>query len=330
MATGVKRDILRSVIVLSAITLVAGILLSVVFQVTRITPEEERQRVFKKLNAIYLAPNGYVEVEVESRPGESVEALYKADGEDYYIVISNGAGYKGPIQLYVSFEGTKLVMISLGSNSDTPGIKEDVCKESSLAQFDGDINEKDYSQAQFDAVAGATYTSGGVIAAVRNAVTFYKNYLEGKTPEQLLLEKLNAMHEARNGWVKIETDAQFVNGMYRALGEDYYIVRSTGNGYRSEKRGGARLEVYVLFSGRQILDVKMGEHEESENRTGVAKVLGDEYLAQYKVNIDNVVFKFKDEGSFDFDATAEATFTQNGILEAVTTAVNAYKAYLGG
>jgi hypothetical protein len=138
------------------------------------------------------------------------------------------------------------------------------------------------------------------------------------------------MHEARNGWVKIETDAQYVNGMYRAVGEDYYIVRSTGNGYRSEKRGGARIELYVLFSGRQILGVEMGEHEESQGRSGVARVLSDEYLAQFKVNIDNVVFKYKDEGSFDFDTTAEATYTQNGILEAVTIAVNAYKAYLGG
>jgi len=252
MATGVKRDILRTVIVLSVITLVAGILLSVVFQITRITPEEERQRVYKKLNAIYLAPNGYVEV--ESRPGESVEAFYKADGEDYYIVISNGAGYKGFIQLFVSFEGTELVRITVGNNSDTPGIKEDVFKESYLSQFHGDIYEKDYSQANFDAVAGATYTSGGVIAAARNAVTFYKNYLESKTPEQMLLEKLNGMHEARNGWVKIETDAQYVNGMYRAVGEDYYIVRSTGNGYRSEKREVLALScMYCFQAGRYLV-----------------------------------------------------------------------------
>ena len=59
----------------------------------------------------------------------------------------------------------------------------------------------------------------------------------------------------------------------------------------------------------------MGEHEESQGRSGVARVLSDEYLAQFKVNIDNVVFKYKDEGSFDFDTTAEATYTQNSILK---------------
>lgn len=264
MATGVKRDILKSVIVLSAITLIAGLLLGIVSQFTQITEQEQRERVFRKLNAIYLATNGYTSVEHDQN--DNIDGLYRAKDEDYYIVVSRGSGYKGPIQLFVSFRGNELVKITVGSNSDSPGIKDNVFKESYLQQYYGDIYEKvyEFSKEGIDSVSGATYTSNGVMNAVRNAVNFYKQYIEGKTAEDILFAKLNSIYDAENGWTDLKVTSDFIRGMYKAKGEDYYIVRSLGRGYNYQERDAKiPIELYILISPDRKIEGVVLENSKS-------------------------------------------------------------------
>lgn len=173
-----RKEMTKSIVVLSIIALISGILLSVVSQLTALTEEEINRKIFATLNQIYNAENGW---EIQEFSGESnVTGIYKAKGEEYYIVLATGRGKAGEVEMFVSFVHRQITNARPGRVPDDPGYKERIYEESFLNQFKLSIdNEMFNSEAggTFDNAAGATLTSRGAITAVRNAVNAYKQFI---------------------------------------------------------------------------------------------------------------------------------------------------------
>lgn len=328
-----KKEMLISVMVLSVIAVISGILLALVFQFTKITQEELNRRISAKLNTIYLAQNGYEQIEVEQN--SNITGFYKAVGEDYSIIIAKGQGYNGSLEMYVSFIGQNIVKLTPGRNSDTPGMKEKALTEEYLSQYYVDIynNVFEFSSEGFDVASGATYTSNGVLGAVNNAVTLYKMDLENKTAEDLLQENLNSIHHSENGYDKLIFSNDNITGFYKAKDEDYYIVSAKGQGYNEN----IKIEVFVSFVANDIVNLKIGDNGETGTRSGVQEVFSEEYLGQYYISINNIIFsvtKKDNDGNIveqgNIDAVTKATKSADGVAEAVNNGVTLYKSYLGG
>lgn len=76
---------------------------------------------------------------------------------------ATGAGLNGPIEVTVTFDEEKIVGIAIGAHSETPGISDPAFNTIPAA-----IVEK--QSLAIDVVAGATYTSKGILEAVEAAV----------------------------------------------------------------------------------------------------------------------------------------------------------------
>ncbi|MGN0776962.1 MAG: FAD-dependent oxidoreductase [Candidatus Ventricola sp.] len=74
-----------------------------------------------------------------------------------------GAGFAGELKVAVTVEGGRIAQVEVLSHSDTAG----VC-DPALAQIPAAIVEK--QSADVDAASGATFTSNGIMAAVKNAL----------------------------------------------------------------------------------------------------------------------------------------------------------------
>lgn len=175
-----ERQMAKSIIVLSAISLIAGLLLAVVYQLTRVDGEKELQRLFEKLSSIHAAEYQ----EVNAQLNENVSGFYKAKDEDYYIIIAKGKGYGGDIELFISFSGTEIVQITAGAHSETPGISAKALNSDYYSQYYTDITDKPFVMGEdVDAAAGATNSSKGILAAVKNAVIQYRAYREAENEQ---------------------------------------------------------------------------------------------------------------------------------------------------
>ena len=76
---------------------------------------------------------------------------------------ATGAGLNGPIEVTVTFDEEKIVGITIGAHSETPGISDPAFNTIPAA-----IIEK--QSLAIDVVAGATFTSNGILEAVEAAV----------------------------------------------------------------------------------------------------------------------------------------------------------------
>ena len=76
---------------------------------------------------------------------------------------ATGAGLNGPIEVTVTFDADKIVDIKIGAHSETPGISDPAFAKVPAAIIAGQT-------LAVDVVAGATFTSNGILEAVEAAV----------------------------------------------------------------------------------------------------------------------------------------------------------------
>lgn len=76
----------------------------------------------------------------------------------------SGEGYNGDILVEVTREGDKITAVEVVDHSDTPGIAK-----RAISRVTGAIIEA--QSTEVDTVAGATYTSEGIIQAVEDALS---------------------------------------------------------------------------------------------------------------------------------------------------------------
>ncbi|GLI54989.1 hypothetical protein PM10SUCC1_05040 [Propionigenium maris DSM 9537] len=76
----------------------------------------------------------------------------------------SGEGYNGDILVEVTRDGDKITAVEVVDHSDTPGIAK-----RAISRVTGAIIEA--QSTEVDTVAGATYTSEGIIQAVEDALS---------------------------------------------------------------------------------------------------------------------------------------------------------------
>ena len=196
------KEMIKNTAILLVITVVAGLVLGLVYQVTKnpIAVQEARkkqeacQEVFqdaasfdtlevKAVNASEWADEGYMQESID----EVMSALDSSGNLlGYVITVTTKEGYGGDIQftLGIRMDGTVNGM-SILSISETAGLgmrADEVLKP----QFDGKQVEKfEYtksgavSENQIDAISGATITTNAVTNGVNAGLYYFRTELGG-------------------------------------------------------------------------------------------------------------------------------------------------------
>ena len=201
------KNIIKNTLILTAITLVAGVLLGLVYEITKepialakeAAKKEAYQQVMSDADAfegLELIEEAIKEVEdtVESSGctiNEVVEA--KANGETvgFVVTTTTSEGYGGEIQISVGIltDGTVngVAILSIG---ETAGLGMKATEEEFYGQYAGkkveffSVTKTGISaDNEIDALSGATITSNAMTKAVNSAVVYYKHALGGSANE---------------------------------------------------------------------------------------------------------------------------------------------------
>ncbi len=178
-----NSDVFRPVAVLTAICLVVAILLSVTNLITKDKIAAMDIETSNAAMAELISAEKYDKAEVQ---GE----LYLAkNGEEIkgYIVKTQSRGYGGDIVVMTAISTDKKILgvKILAAADETPGLGQNVTKESFYSQYVGktekisvEKNGANSDKNEIDAVTGATISSRAVTAAVNEAFTCLNEYLK--------------------------------------------------------------------------------------------------------------------------------------------------------
>ncbi len=194
------KTMLKEAAILFGITLMAGLLLGFVYELTKepIRIQKEKaiavacQKVFAEANEFEAAeylPSAKLEAQL-SNNGVEIGTVFKASNNGtllgYVVETTSKEGYGGDIVLYVgvTLEG-KLNDISILTISETPGLG--MLAEKVLApQFhDKAVEQFTYtktgstSDSEIDAISGATVTTKAVTYAVNGALKVVQELVQG-------------------------------------------------------------------------------------------------------------------------------------------------------
>ncbi len=171
-----KKDSLKSVIVITVICLVIAALMAVVNGVTAPMIDEANAKAEKE--ALFLVIDGaedFERLEAKTNMPESVTAVYSEVSGKGYAVMLRAKGYdsSNPMVIAVGIDNdgklTKCHVVSC--NGETSGIGSKVSGEGFLSQFVG----ADSELAGVDAISGATISSSAFIEAVGDALRAYES-----------------------------------------------------------------------------------------------------------------------------------------------------------
>ena len=197
------KGMLKDASVLLAITVIAGLVLGVVYQVTKDPIAQQKlkqkqeacQEVFQSAASFedvadFNAEAAYQVISAEYPSQDIDEVVVAKDGAGndlgYVITVTTHEGYGGDIQFStgITKEG-QLNGISILSISETAGLgmrAEEVLKP----QFSGKTAEKfEYTKTgavadnQIDAISGATITTNAVTNGVNAGLYYFQNALGG-------------------------------------------------------------------------------------------------------------------------------------------------------
>lgn len=196
-----KKSMIKDALILFAITLVAGLLLGCVYNVTKEPIAQQKAKakaeacknVFPEADSFetVLGEGGSYYLE-EKKVYVSIDEVMQALDSSrqlmgYVITVTDSEGYGGDIQfsMGITLDGT-LNGISLLSISETAGLgmkAGDVL----VPQFKGKQVEKftytksgSANDSEIDAISGATITTNAVVNGVNGGLSYFYNNLEAK------------------------------------------------------------------------------------------------------------------------------------------------------
>lgn len=213
------------------------------------------------------------ETEDEKNENEKEDAV-KGDFEDG-VYKGIGTGYGGTITVEVIVKDKSIVSIEILS---APGETASFLKRAEAV-----INSVIASQSwEVDVVSGATYSSKGILAAVKNALTGEKTEEEtAPVQETKPLEKTD-----------FEETQGYVDGTYYGLAAGF----------------GGTIQVKVVISGGKIADIAVvSAAGETPSYLSSAKAVISRILSAQSPNVDTV---------------SGATWSSNGIINAVKNALS--------
>lgn len=191
------NKIIKNTAILTVITLVSGLLLGLVYEVTK-DPIAASQEAAKKEAWQTVFPDADLDafeaVEVDAQIADqvisdlgikgSIDEVCTVDGGDsgYVITVTDGEGYGGDMQITVgiSADGT-VTGISFLSIGETAGLGMKATEPSFYEQYAGVQTDrfavaKDGGEGEpIDAISGATITTRAVTGAVNAALGYFQN-----------------------------------------------------------------------------------------------------------------------------------------------------------
>ena len=198
------NKIVKNTLILTAITVVAGLLLGVVYGVTKDpiakAQEEAKQEAFRSVlsdaetfesdtefdadaASALLKENGYTSDDI-SEVAEGKDASGETVG--YVVNVTSHEGYGGDIDISVGIrEDGTVTGIEMLSISETAGLGMKAKEADFKDQFKDKNVEKtgESGDDMIDAISGATITTNAVTNAVDSALVYFQNELGGGSNE---------------------------------------------------------------------------------------------------------------------------------------------------
>lgn len=221
-----------------------------------------------------------------SENAPAVEAIAEPTAYRDGVYTGTGTGFGGQTTVQVTVSGGKITDIQVLSSKDDSPYLQNAC---ALLQ-----NIIASQSTNVDAVSGATYSSAGLIEAVRNALA---NAATGEVPTET----------APVPTAKTEPPATTVPAVPQETGKFPYpdgVYTGSGEGYG----GTTKIELTLKNGTIQKIHVVSNEDDES-------------FFKRAETLISLVIQR----QSTDVDAVSGATFSSEGILEAIQEALEAAK-----
>ena len=188
------NKILKNTLIMTAITLVAGLGLGLVYEITK-APIAQAQETAKKKAWQEGVPeadiNDFAQVEVDEAAADQALADMGVNGTvdeactvgdmGYVVTAADKDGFGGSIQVTVGITSDGTVNgVSILSINETAGLGMKAAESSFYGQYEGKQTEKfvvskDGGDGEpIDALSGATITSRSVTGAVNAALGYYQ------------------------------------------------------------------------------------------------------------------------------------------------------------
>ncbi len=194
-----KNTMIKNAVILTAITLVAGVCLGFVYEITKapiaVAKEDAKQNAYREVfvsASEFTSVEGFVEEQMTS--GIVNEVVVASDGTTdlgYVITVTNPEGYGGDITLTMGVTNEGVVNgISFLTLAETPGLG----MNANTDEFKNQYAEKQVdafevtktgatSDNQIDVISGATITTDAITQGVNAGLEYFNNHLGGGLDE---------------------------------------------------------------------------------------------------------------------------------------------------
>ena len=225
-----------------------------------------------------------VKTSTEDAEDETAEDEEQAKGSfdlEDGVYQGSGTGYRGDITVAVKIKDKQIASIEILSASDdelffgrAKGLIDQIIKKQST---------------KVDTVSGATYSSKGIISAVKNALTGEKDSGTTGSSQEGTSGNQNTTPEAVGS---VQEPSSYKDGTYYG----------TGSGFAGN------LKVEVVISGGKISSIQIVETND-----------GSEYIQKASGVISQIL---NAQSTNNIDTVSGATFSSNGIIKAVRNALS--------
>lgn len=202
------NKIIKNTLILTAITLAAGCMLGLVYEITKApiaqAQEASKQEAYRQVlpEAESFQAHGAFDAEkaasLVSNAGYYADITEAVEGTDasgtvigYVISVTSHEGYAGDISLSVGIAADGTVKgVEMLSISETAGLGMKADESSFKDQFkDKKVEKFSYTKSgekgedKIDAISGATITTNAVTNAVDSALVYFQNMIGGSADE---------------------------------------------------------------------------------------------------------------------------------------------------
>ncbi|WP_122642877.1 RnfABCDGE type electron transport complex subunit G [Luxibacter massiliensis] len=203
------NKIAKNTFILTAITLIAGVLLGLVYEVTKnpiaVAKENTKQEAYRTVLPDAASFESYTDFDGSKASevlqgagytGEDITEVAQAEDKNgeligYVITATSHEGYAGDIQISVGIlndgtvKGIDMLSINetagLGMKADEPEFKNQF-KDKQVEKFSYTKSGEE-GDDKIDALSGATITTSAVTNAVDSALVYFQNVLGGSVDE---------------------------------------------------------------------------------------------------------------------------------------------------
>lgn len=204
--------------------------------------------------------------------------------------VGTGTGFGGAMSVQVVISGGKITSITVLQSNDG----SDFLSRASSGVISAILSTQ---STNVDTVSGATYSSVGIIQAVRSALS--QASISGTVPgDNPAADNSNSSANTDNGTVNNNTAN---TGAFPYPDGTYYGV---GEGYLGD------IKLAMVISNHTITSITVLETSDDEAFFGRAKVLLERAISQQSTNLDTV---------------SGATYSSNGLIEAMNACLESAK-----